>query len=338
MDGERDSCCHTEEAATTFRLGEDLDLPHEPNAQQFEVHYTRLERIENLGKFRDLRKLVFIATGLHEIENLEDNHLLEHLEIYQGNLHCIKGLSHLHHLRFLDLSFNRIRKIEGLRGIVDLEKLYLSSNMISVIEGIDTMSKLKVLELGSNQIDSLAGLENLESLEELWLGRNKIKSMNMPRRFDNLKILSLQSNRLLEWCDLQQTPVLEQLYLSGNALPDISVDVLHSLPCTMLCLDIASNRLTIVPRFNLPDLTELWLNDNLIADFESLDNLAFAPNLQTVYLERNLVQSQVPLEYTKRMRKVCPKLQQLDAVPIISLNIALMNRNTDVARSILKRS
>ena len=331
----------TVEDATKFVLGEDVALPEDSEAEEIQVHYTRIAKIENLEKFRVLRKLVLVATGLKEIENLENQEQLEHLEIYQGSIACIRNISHLSRLTVLDLSFNKITKIEGLNSLVNLEKLYLSSNDISVIENIDKLTKLKVLELGSNFISSIEGIENLEELEELWLGRNRISSMRLPSTFEKLRILSLQSNRVDEWSELWSAPNLEQLYLSSNKLTDPSDDVVASLPTTLTDLDIAHNLLTRLPRFEAVDgnklgnLTDLWLNNNLITDFDSLDNLRAAPALETVYLEKNRVQSQVPLEYTKRMRVLCPRLKQLDAVPIIALSVTEDSHRSDV-RSILR--
>jgi protein phosphatase 1 regulatory subunit 7 len=325
------------EDATKFRLGIDVALPENAGAEEFQLHYTRLDKIEGLEDLTELRKLVFVATGLRVIENLENQALLEHLEIYQASISRISNILHLTNLRLLDLSFNKISHIEGLSTLVKLEKLYLSSNNISVIENLDALTSLKVLELGSNRISELSGLDHLDNLEELWLGKNMINCMRLPRTFTNLRILSLQSNRLTEWESLACVPAMEQLYLSSNKLSDPSAEVIASLPPTLMDLDIASNALTAVPRFTqlLPSLTELWLNDNQICDFDSLDYLKLAPALQTVYLEKNKVQSQVPIEYTKRMRVLCPKLIQLDAVPIIHLRTITEDSHPAV-RSILR--
>jgi Leucine-rich repeat (LRR) protein len=162
--------------------------------------------------------------------------------------------------------------------------------------------------------------------------------MELPRKFDKLRILSLQSNRLTQWSDFTNCPALEEIYLSHNKLTDPADAVIATLPPTLTNLDVANNKLTYVPKFILAEscgLVELWLNDNVISDFESLDYLKFAPKLETVYLEKNLVQSQVPLEYTKKVRRLCPRLQQLDAVSIVGLKIT-ENVHADV-KPILKQ-
>ena len=311
--------------ATRFELGVDVDLPEDIDADEFQVHCTRLAKIEGLSNFKALKKLVFVSTGLREIEGLEENEGLEHLEIYQGCLSRIANISHLTRLKVLDLSFNNIKVIEGFESLLNLEKLYLSSNLIEKIENISACKKVRVLELGSNNISIVENIEELSDLEELWLGKNKIKEMFLPRRFDKLKLLSLQSNKLKTWSTefLKNAPKLESLYLGNNYLPDIPQDVIQALPSDSLEeLDLASNRLTVMPKWSdapgagLPNLKELWMNDNRVSDFDSLDNLSACPGLQTVYLERNLVQTQVPVEYLRKMKSICKGLAQLDSVPI----------------------
>ena len=325
------------EDATLFQLGVDVDLPEDETAEQFEVHCTRLAKIEGISKYTKLRKLVFVATGLQEIEGLDENNQLEHLEIYQASISIIKGIANLTKLKSLDLSFNKITKIECLSSLTQLEKLYLSSNEIKRIEGLDTLIDLKILELGSNEIRVIENIDKLEKLEELWLGKNKINKMQISRKFEKLRLLSLQSNRLKEWCNelFINAPSLQQIYMSNNYLTDIPDEVMKTIPPSVIELDLASNKLTKVPKFGaLTQLKELWMNDNNIDDFESLDNLASCPNLETVYLERNKVQSLVPVEYIRKVKSVCKKLFQLDAVPVMSLRIT--EDHHDTIRSILK--
>ncbi len=320
-------CSPVEEDATEFRLGVDIEV----NTDDEEIvcqHY-RVKRIENLEKCKNLKKLAIIASCVKEIEGLDNQggHM-EHLEVYQGLVKEIRNISHLTNLRILDLSFNKITKIEGVESLVNLEKLYLSNNRISVIENLSSLQKLKVLELGSNRIRRITGLEELKKLEELWLGKNKIENMHDldHYQFPHLRQLSLQSNRLTEWSTALFTtvaPSLENLYLGSNALPNPAAEVLEGLnPERLEEIDLSSNKLTEIPAFTRPlhALQELWLNDNQIADTNSFQRLKeFLPNLKTIYMERNPVQTECPLDYRTQLRSNVPdSVTQIDATMISS--------------------
>lgn len=314
------------EDSTEFRFGIDIEV-HTDDEEVNSQHY-RVKRIEHLDKCRNLKRLSIVASCVDEIKNLDNNTHLEELEVYQGLLKEIKNISHLTSLRVVDLSFNDIKKIEGIDTLCNLEKLYLSNNKISVVEGLGTLRKLKVLELGSNRIRSVSVdcLENLTELEELWLGKNKITDMNDLNRFHfpHLKQLSLQSNRLTQWAPrlfMSVAPNLSNVYLGSNQLPDLDSDTLEAMsPDVLEELDISCNALTTVPQFPKPmvALTELWLNDNLIVSTDSLKTLRQVyPALKTIYVERNPVHAQCPLDCRNEILKNAPdSLEQIDAVMI----------------------
>ena len=306
------------------RLG--VDIPVHSDDEEITSHHYRVRRIENLERCSKLKRLSIVASCVDEIKNLENNSQLQELEIYQGLVTQISsGVSHLINLKVLDLSFNDIRVIENLGPLVHLEKLFLSNNKISAIQGLETLTNLKVLELGSNKIRSLDApcLMKLENLEELWLGKNKIASMDdlIPCRFPKLRHLSLQSNRLSHWSpDIFSlvTPNLTHLYLGSNQLPDMNEPTARAFnPHALQELDLSSNLLTEIPRFPLPmeALEELWLNDNRITADELFSTLKNSfPNLRTIYIERNPVHTEFPLDCRRRIISNAPEtLEQIDA-------------------------
>ena len=313
------------EDATEFRLGIDIEV----NTDDEEIvcqHY-RVKRIENLKKCKKLKKLAIIASCVTEIEGLdEQGETMEHLEVYQGLVKEIRNIDHLINLKVLDLSFNKIQRIEGIETLVNLEKLYLSNNRISVIENVAGLKKLRVLELGSNRIRRITGLDEVSELEELWLGKNKIESMHDLDAFvfPKLRQLSLQSNRLTEWSETllsKVAPNLENLYLGSNALPDPTRDVVEGINAdTMEEIDLSCNKLTDIPEFTKPMhvLQELWLNDNQIRTTASFGRLKeFLPVLKTIYMERNPVQTECPLDYRNQLRMNLPTtVTQIDATMV----------------------
>lgn len=313
-----------EEGSTEFRIG--IDIPVDTDDEEFCCSHFRVKQIENLEKCKNLQKLSIVASCVDEIHNLDNNSNLQHLEIYQGLLkHISSNIAVLTNLKVVDLSFNEIRVIENLDSLIHLEKLYLSNNKISSVEGLENLSNLKVLELGSNKIRSINSgcMRPLKNLEALWLGKNKIASFNdfIPLRFPKLKQLSLQSNRLTKWNpELFSTvaPNLTHIYLGSNRLPDMDAPTLASLnPSCLQEIDLSCNVITRIPHFPHPmsALEELWLNDNQIGQEETFENLEFDfPVLKTIYIERNPVHTQFPLDCRRMILKNAPEsLEQIDA-------------------------
>lgn len=333
--------------SSEFRLGIDIEV--NTDDEEISCNHYRVKKIENLEKCKNLRKLSLVASCVEEIANLDMNSQLEQLEIYQGLVKEIQNVSHLTNLKILDLSFNDIRVIQNLESLHNLEKLYLSNNKISEIQGLETLTNLKVLELGSNKIRNInpSALKPLIGLEELWLGKNKISSLEGLEScsFPKLKQISFQSNRLTRWLpQLFSTvaPNLTHLYLGNNQLPDMDLATIDSVsPEILQELDLSCNALTMLPRFSRPmvALEELWLNDNRIGPQETFEKLKiFFPALKTIYVERNPVHSQFPLDCRRMILNNAPEsLEQIDAtmIPRKDLEIRVAPA-PNAARSILR--
>ena len=334
--------------SSEVRIGIDLEI-HTDDEEFVSQHY-RVKRIERLEKCTKLKRVAIIASCVEEIEGLDSNDTLEELEIYQGLLREIKNVSHLSFLRVLDLSFNNIRRIENISTLRNLEKLYLSNNKIEVIEGLEGLSKLKVLELGSNRIKSVNApcLAGLTDLEELWLGKNKIASLDTfpdSVSFPRLRQLSLQSNRLTAWSPALFTriaPNVASVYLGSNQLPDMDEETRAALnPSTLEELDLSCNQITRIPHFpkQMLILEELWLNDNLINDTESFTALSRCyPSLRTIYIERNPVHTQCPLDCRNSiLANSSSTLEQIDAGFVTRGELAVSSSHPHVQKSILRK-
>ena len=325
-----------------FRFGEDIEV--NTDDEEIIVQHFRVKKIENLEKCTNLKNLTIVASCVSRLESLTTNVNLVHLEVYQGLLRKIENISHLRSLLVLDLSFNEIGKIEGISDLVLLEKLYLSNNHITRIEGLETLRNLKVLELGSNRIRKIENIENLSNLEELWLGKNKINELNnICGVFPNLKQLSLQSNRLTIWPPVdffnEKIPNLQSLYLGSNQLPNPDQNTLEGL-IHIQELDLSCNMMTEIPNFQTTTLIEeLWMNDNLIPDTFTFNRIGkYFPKLKTLYMERNPVQTECPLDYrTQALANAPPTLQQLDACLVSAERVVNTKANENV-KGILKHT
>ncbi|GBG33089.1 Leucine-rich repeat-containing protein 59 [Hondaea fermentalgiana] len=140
-----------------------------------------------------------------------------------------------------------------------------------VSEDLRYYSRLSFADFGENQL-KIQDLTNLHALEELRLPDNKISSIEWvsPRPFSSLTILDL----------------------SFNALTSAAVGQLAALE-RLRELDLTSNRLGSLPdnMCAFVHLELLMLNNNRIADSDSLGYLSEAPRLRELDLSNNKVSS-----------------------------------------------
>lgn len=71
-------------------------------------------------------------------------------------------------------------------------------------------------------------------------------------------------------------------------------------------------------RLTLPQLTDLWMNDNVIASLEDVAAglAAQRGTLTCVYLRGNPCAEEDPAAYRERVRALLPRLEQLDDAPL----------------------
>ncbi|CAH7669434.1 protein phosphatase 1 regulatory subunit 7 [Phakopsora pachyrhizi] len=257
-----------------------------------------------------------VAQGL--ISPLELLVGLEELDLYDNQISKIQGLQNLTSLKSLDLSFNVLRKIENLESLSSLKTLYLIQNKITHIESLESLSEtLTSLELGSNRIRQISQLDSLKNLTELWLGKNKISKLEGLSELKNLRSLSIQSNRITELENLEELINLEELYISHNGLKTIGDGLTKNKKIKVL--DIAANQIEDLNGIeSLDQLEEFWANDNKLTlnSFNAKsDHLSETskPNLKTIYFERNPFQSEMGVNYRRKLKLICPQIIQIDA-------------------------
>lgn len=117
-----------------------------------------------------------------------------------------------------------------------------------------------------------------------------------------------------------------------------------------MILDLAYNKLEVID--NLDDnkeITDLWLNKNLISEWASVDYLKNLPNLDTIYLIHNPVANDQ--NYIQWIMDNLPSVTQIDADSIMMIKKrAQIKKNTptedernlnkaqEVLKSVLKKS
>ena len=127
-----------------------------------------------------------------------------------------------------------------------------------------------------------------------------------------MKILSIQSNRLPRITGLSDLPNLEEVYISHNALTEIS-GLDSSL--NLRVLDISNNQIQHLSGLKqLQKLEELWASSNLLNSFEEVEQeLRNQKELNTVYFEANPLQLRNPALYRNKVRLALPQIEKIDA-------------------------
>ncbi|XP_078428195.1 leucine-rich repeat (LRR) family protein [Wolffia australiana] len=302
---------------TSFQLHDlgDIDIPEtlvelDLTANRLTTLDARISRLSRLKKL-SFRQNLFDDAGIAPISEWTLVSGLQELILRDNKLSRIPDVKIFKSLVVFDVSFNEINSTKGLADVSNLvEELYLSKNGITKMEELSHFHNLKILELGSNRLRVMENMETLTNLQELWLGRNRIKAVNLCG-LKTLKKISLQSNRLTSMAGFQDCVALEELYLSHNGIE--KMEGLSSL-VNLRVLDISNNKLTAVEDIsNLSRLEDLWLNDNQIPSLDGLDARVAASRetMTTIYLENNPC-ARLP-EYVITLRKIFPKIQQIDA-------------------------
>jgi protein phosphatase 1 regulatory subunit 7 len=119
----------------------------------------------------------------------------------------------------------------------------------------------------------------------------------------------LQCNRIVKIENLDKLVNLTELYLSENGIEKIE-NFEHNTK--LETLDLAKNQIKKIEGIDhLKEMSEFWLNDNEISDWKCIDSLKAIESLETVYLERNPIASDV--QYRKKLMLTLPWIQKIDA-------------------------
>ena len=106
---------------------------------------------------------------------------------------------------------------------------------------------------------------------------------------------------------MEELPGLEQIYFQQNRIKKISgLENLKKLEI----LDLALNEIEVIEGLDsqAESLDELWVNDNKIADYESVEYLGKTmKNLNNIYMAVNPVYNRTQ-EFKNRLRATIPCL------------------------------
>jgi len=244
---------------------------------------------------------------VRDLSGLGDAKNLEVLTLRHNLIEDLSPLGGLPKLQRLELRGNRMQSLESLKGLTALAELDLSQNRLKGLAGAEILVHLRKLEVNENELRDLSGISKLKKLEILHAQGNKL---GVPEPFDDQNdngsfdegedFVDLSGNGIWDndpLPELDQLPLLREVYLYGNGLSALSG--FGDLPALRTLL-LGVNEITdISPLKNFTSLRNLSLNRNKVTDIGSLVDLDALVYLD---LSENRLSDLRPLRRMKSLR------------------------------------
>lgn len=234
-------------------------------------------------------RLVQVITDVQPFEPHWDE--LHSIDLSRKSLDGVTRLKEfLPKLDSLVLNHNQLSWLSGIPNSV--RTLSVAHNLLTGVTSFSYLQNIESLDISHNDIDSLTQLQCLRHLRELRADGNRITSIDGLQKLDGLTKLSLQGNQIQE-ADFAKYrwPRLEMLNLSGNCICSI-LNLASSLPA-LIALNADNNTMdNIEPGGIMPRLRILRASSNRLRRL----NIAPFPNLRTLYLDNNFLDTLVKAE------------------------------------------
>ena len=269
-------------------------------------------------------------SGLTTVDYFPVMERLHSLQISNNELDDLSPLRRMQGLTRLWADNNQIASFSALSGLTRLQLLAVQGNPVNSLNGVTNFQKLRSIYLSATRVRSVGQLDALPFLEtarlrNLNLILGNLREYCVAHRFDpvvlgqdrafmaaldtaahaanvdtedcnavetwaqDLRNLNFNKKQISSVRPIMFFPDLEQLFLYDNIIRDISpIAQLRRLKK----LNLGSNRLTQLPRFNSTGLEQLLLQENQIDRVTSLTNLT---RLKSLNLYKNTVRDPTPL-------------------------------------------
>ncbi|OAX39884.1 hypothetical protein K503DRAFT_769104 [Rhizopogon vinicolor AM-OR11-026] len=247
-------------------------------------------------------RLVQVITDIQPFEpHWEELHTID---LSRKSLDGIARLKEfLPKLDSLILNHNQLSWLSGIPNSV--RTLSVAHNLLTGVTSFSHLQNIESLDISHNDINSLTQLQCLRHLRELRADGNHITSIDGLQKLDGLTKLSLQGNQIQE-ADFSRVrwSRLEMLNLSGNRIISV-LNLASSLPA-LIALNIDNNQVNhLEPSGLMPRLRILRASGNRL---QSL-NVAPFPNLRTLYVDNNSLESLVKAERLAKLENLSMRNQ-----------------------------
>ncbi len=179
----------------------DTDLSYISDLSELTELSINDNKITSLADLSQLSALEFLNASDNELVSTVDIAAfpaLRYLHLTNNGLYDLSGLSSLSELLYLDITNNSVSDLEPLAGLTKLEELYLRGNRPSNVKKLSSLPALTRLDLSDCGIASLSVVNDFKALKALFASDNQIASLSTFNK------------------------QLEELYISGNPLADLS--------------------------------------------------------------------------------------------------------------------
>ncbi|KAG2115465.1 hypothetical protein DEU56DRAFT_841154 [Suillus clintonianus] len=247
-------------------------------------------------------RLVQVITDIQPFEPHWDE--LHAVDLSRKSLDGVTRLKEfLPKLDSLILNHNQLSWLSGIPNSV--RTLSVAHNLLTGVTSFSHLQNIESLDISHNDIESLTQLQCLRHLRELRADGNHITSIDGLQKLDGLTKLSLQGNQIQE-ADFGKFrwPRLEMLNLSGNCIRSI-LNLASSL-AGLIALNIDNNTVdNIDPGGIMPRLRILRASGNRLKRL----NVAPFPNLRTLYLDNNSLDTLVKAERLNKLENLSMRNQ-----------------------------
>lgn len=249
-------------------------------------------RITDLLALRPLRNLIVVVAANNKITKITS----------------LNAVTSLHQLEALDLDNNPLLGLDGIAALTKLKRISFSNTAVQRVEPLMRLPLLEQVHMRTLPLNLLRFGEYcfVQRFDPIALGTDGLfmAAIETPliragvdvRDCDaveqwvrNLKTLTLNKKGIISIEPISFFTALEELYLYDNSIRDVGpISKLQQLNT----LNLTSNRITALPRFQSTHMKSLYLNANDISDISQLSHLA---QLTSLSVKDNKITNPSPL-------------------------------------------
>ena len=211
------------------------------NQTYLEISDPKIENLQDLVFFPNLKKLVIWNLNLENMNGIENCKSIDELRITNckikdftkiGNLQnlnlfynfgpvnidkLINGLSKCNNLKEVTIRSAQLKNMKRIGDLKSATNISLLQNQITKVEGIESLTNLKSLYMDQNPIKTINDITKNQNLENLYINNCGIENIEGIEKLNNLKKLDISSNKITDITPLANNEKLTYLNIKNNA-------------------------------------------------------------------------------------------------------------------------